>query len=175
MYVVSTNDDLLGANAKPQFANLQIGNNSLTHTMPKGRDMYPAQASIYPFPSLRSGDNTSGALLQLLPHDRQDLFDWLEIFSARAQSCSFPHMPDEVSKKEVGRFLDEVESNPASADNNSDMLALIFATIATGMQMGVHDRSGRRWVRGAMKASLSESECYRRFQYGPVHGLANHE
>lgn len=143
-----------------QFANLQLGNHSLTHTIPKGQDMYPPQGAMYPFPCLRRGDNSTIALLELLPGDRQELFDCLDLFSRRAQSCSFPHMPDEVTKKEVARFLEEVENNPATADSHSDMLALILATLATGMQMGVHDRSGGQWIEGAMEDSQKRSECY---------------
>nr|OQO26881.1 hypothetical protein B0A51_12170 [Rachicladosporium sp. CCFEE 5018] len=141
------------------FANLQVGNHSLTHTMPKGQDMYPPQGSMYPFPMMRVGDNTTAALLMLLP-PREEVFDCLDFFSKRAQSCSFPHMPDEVTKKEVGRFLDEAGEDPARMENNSNMLALIFATLATGMQMGVHDRSGEQWIEGAVEDAAQRGDCY---------------
>nr|OQO30757.1 hypothetical protein B0A51_02453 [Rachicladosporium sp. CCFEE 5018] len=141
------------------FANLQVGNHSLTHTMPKGQDMYPPQGSMYPFPMMRVGDNTTAALLMLLP-PREEVFECLDLFSKRAQSCSFPHMPDEVTKKEVGRFLDEAGEDPARMENNSNMLALIFATLATGMQMGVHDRSGEQWIEGAVEDAARRGDCY---------------
>ncbi|KAK6433053.1 hypothetical protein LTR95_010768, partial [Oleoguttula sp. CCFEE 5521] len=141
------------------FANLRVGNQSLTHTMPKGQDMYPPQGSMYPFPMMRVGDNTTAALLVLLP-PREEVFECLDFFSKQAQSCSFPHMPDEVTKKEVGRFLDEAGEDPARMENNSNMLALIFATLATGMQMGVHDRSGEQWIEGAVEDAAQRSDCY---------------
>jgi len=136
--------------------------------------MYPPQGSMYPFPCIWIDDNSTSALLKLLPEDRKELFDCLDIFSKRAQSCSFPHMPDEVTKKEVSRFLEDVENNPANAENHADMLALILATLATGMQMGVHDRSGGRWVEGAMEASHRRSECYRSYDCVPHISSTDH-
>lgn len=47
-----------------------------------------------------------------------------------------------MTKKELQRFLDDKAKN---AELHPDMLALIFATVATGMQMGQYDRSGGRW------------------------------
>lgn len=120
--------------------------------------MYSTQKPMYPFPMLSIGDNTSAALLELLP-DRDELFQTLDIFEQQAQSCSFPHVPDEVTRKEVERFLNDAEANALKAP---DMLGLIFATLAAGMQMGVHDRSGGMWVQGAMEASHQRSECYRK-------------
>nr|OQO30941.1 hypothetical protein B0A51_04168 [Rachicladosporium sp. CCFEE 5018] len=155
------------ASVVSDFANLQVGNHSLTHTMPKGQDMYPPQGSMYPFPMMRVGDNTTVALLTLLP-PREEVFECLDLFSERAQSCSFPHMPDEVTKKEVSRFLDEADEDPARMENDSHMLALIFATLATGIQMvctieAAHNgpkEPSRRPADGAIATSLPVCKRY---------------
>lgn len=108
--------------------------------MPKGKDMYAPEDTSYPFPVVTQFATTS-QLLQLLP-DQDDLFACLDLFQHRAQACSFPHMPEEVTKREVERFLADRERN---ANLFPDMLALIFATLATGLQMGQYDRNGGTW------------------------------
>ena len=108
--------------------------------MPKGKDMYAPEDTSYPFPVVTQFATTS-QLLQLLP-DQDDLFACLDLFQRRAQACSFPHMPEEVTKREVERFLADRERN---ANLFPDMLALIFATLATGLQMGQYDRNGGTW------------------------------
>lgn len=105
---------------------------------------------------LSIGDNTSVALLELLP-DRDELFRTLDFFQQQAQCCSLAHVPDEVTRKEVERFLSDAEADALKAP---DVLGLIFATLAAGMQMGVHDRGGSRWMQGAMEVSHQGSECY---------------
>lgn len=66
-------------------------------------------------------------------------------------------MPDECTKKEVGRFLDNVEHNAAL---HPDMLALLFATLAQGLQYGVYDKYGERWVAGAVETESKKSDVY---------------
>ena len=127
--------------------------------MPKAKDLYAIdQQPSYPFPVIAKY-STVAALLQLLPV-REELFACLELFQRRAQSCSFPHTPDEVTKKEVERFLADAERN---ANNFPDMLALIFATLATGLQMGQYDRSGGQWVKGAVEGTRNRSDAFRKF------------
>ena len=123
--------------------------------MPKGKDMYAADPPSYPFPVV-VGYGTPSALLTLLP-DREDLFEYLDSFQRRAQSCSFPHTPDEVTRKEVARFLADAEKN---ADRYPDMLALLYVTLATGLQMGQYDRSGGQWVQGAVEEATKESDAF---------------
>ena len=145
-----------------QFANLQIGSHSLTHTIPlvpKGQDIYPDEDLDYPFQMVPIGDNTPAALLELLPPD-EEIFQHLEHFKQRAQSCSFPHVPDEVTKKEVERFLADRKSN---ANKAPDMLALIFAALAVGMQIGVYDRNGRQWLEASMAESHIAGKAWRKF------------
>ena len=98
----------------------------------------------------------AAALLPILPSD-EDLIDYLEAFQRRAQSCSFPHTPEEITVVEVKRYLANKKSNAASSP---DMLALLFATLAQGLQNGVYDRYGGQWVEGAMAAELSKGDIY---------------
>lgn len=131
----------------------------MTHTMPKGRDMYaPSDApSAYPFPILWPGGNKASDLARNLLSSHDHVYECLDSFQRRAQSCYFPHTPDEVTKKEVERFLIDAEGN---ADKFPDMLALIFATLATGMQMGVWDKHGGAWVSGAVEKTRITSDVY---------------
>ncbi|KAK5724194.1 hypothetical protein LTR17_013576, partial [Elasticomyces elasticus] len=150
------------ANIIHDFANLQLGTHSLTHTLPKprqtqelAREMYAVEEPMHPFP-IFEGWNVGGKLVALLP-PREDLFTILDAFQKRAQSCSFPHSPDEITKKEVERFLANSDSN---AQKHPDMLALIFATLATGLQMGEHDRSGGKWEEGSMAKTMRTANMY---------------
>ncbi|KAK5705260.1 hypothetical protein LTR97_002378 [Elasticomyces elasticus] len=150
------------ANIVHDFANLQLGTHSLTHTLPKprqtqelAREMYAVEEPMHPFP-IFDGWNVGGRLAALLP-PREELFTILDSFQKRAQSCSFPHSPDEITKKEVERFLANSDSN---AQKHPDMLALIFATVATGLQMGEHDRSGGKWEEGSMAKTMRTANMY---------------
>ena len=98
------------------------------------------------------------------------LFSYLDSFQRRAQSCSFPHTPDEVTRKEVERFLDDKEKN---AELHPDMLALIFATVATGMQMGQYDRSGNRWNREDLERTRRTSDAFSKFPCSCTTSFAN--
>ena len=120
--------------------------------------MYAFDESMHPFPVFEgwTGGDVSGTLLALLPK-RDELSSILDDFQRRAQSCSFPHTPDEVTKKEVERFLANAEVN---AQRYPDMLALIFATLATGLQMGEYDRAGGQWVEGSMAATMRRADVY---------------
>lgn len=138
-----------------QFANLQVGGHSLTHSLPKGRDFYASDDEpSYPFPVVEGRSSIAG-LAAILPEPDM-LFSCLDSFQRRAQSCSFPHMPDEVTRKEVQRFLDDKEKN---AEVHPDMLALIFATVATGVQMGQYDRSGGQWNRDDLERMRRTSDA----------------
>ncbi|TKA51261.1 hypothetical protein B0A49_12617, partial [Cryomyces minteri] len=154
------------ANIIQDFANLQVGSKSLTHTMPRGAEIYATHdRALYPFPTMwlaayRNADGRSEscipALLNCLP-PRDELFGYLDAFQRRAQSCSFPHTPDEITRKEVERFLDDAEKN---AFAHPDMLALIFAALAEGLQNGVYDKSGGKWVEGAMQNEADRGDMY---------------
>lgn len=121
--------------------------------------MYPAEGS-YPFKMISVGDNTLTALIDLLPSD-DVIFQALQLLQNRAQSCSFPHVPDEVTKKEFERFLKNRKNN---ANNAPDMLGLMFMTLAVGMQIGAFDRNGGQWLGASMADSQQEGEVYRKLQ-----------
>ncbi|KAI9672379.1 MAG: hypothetical protein M1817_003401 [Caeruleum heppii] len=148
------------ANVIADFANMQVSAQpgaSVTHVMPRGVDIFAFQdAPLYAFPTLWRADQGAAALLNCLPpHD--ELFGYLDSFERRAQSCSFPHVPDEITKKEIERFLSDAEGN---AFAHPDMLALIFAALAQGLQNGVYDKSGGQWVEGAMEAEAWKGDLY---------------
>lgn len=139
-----------------------MGSQSLTHTIPKAQDMYAFTGSMYPFPVLAgwAGESTTAALVQCLPQ-RDELFSILDAFQRRAQSSSFPHTPDEVTKKEIEKFLADVESN---TQRHPDMLALIFVTLATGLQMGQYDRSGGQWVADEIASTKRQADVYSEYR-----------
>ena len=123
---------------------------------------------MYPFPIFNgwTGSNTSTTLVNIL-RGAKDLPEIVDAFQARAQSCSFPHTPEEITKKEIQRFLDDAETNAA---RHPDMLALIFATLATGLQMGEWDRAGGSWVKGSMAEVRKRADIYRAYRLY-LHGL----
>lgn len=96
------------------------------------------------------------ALLDCLP-PQEELLGYLDAFQKRAQNCSFPYTPDEITRKEIERFLFDSTKN---AEMFPDMLALIFAALARGAQCGVFDKSGGKWVEGAMAAECSKGNVY---------------
>ena len=81
-------------------------------------------------------------LLQCLP-PRDELYHYLESFGMKARGFAFPYVPEDLAQKEVERFLENAEEN---ADKVPDMLALIFAALALGVQL---DTFGSRKNAGA--------------------------
>ncbi|KAI4259000.1 MAG: hypothetical protein L6R42_004808 [Xanthoria sp. 1 TBL-2021] len=137
-----------------EFANLSVNGQpaNLTHLVPRGADMAAFQIQpTNPFPTFwRTAEGTS-ALINLLPKDQQETLFYINTFQRRAQSCSFPHLPDQCTEVEVQRFLSNVKEN---SEQHPDMLALTFATLAQGVQNGVYDKYGGAWHGGVM-----EIEC----------------
>lgn len=117
--------------------------------------MYRQEQSLYPFPTLWTTGNSAADVAGILP-PRKDILHYLDIFQKRAQSCYFPHTTDELSKNEVERFLSDVPNNATQAP---DMLALIFAMLATAYQMGVHDQY-EGWKDGALEANRLHSDFF---------------
>lgn len=118
------------------------------------------ESAAYPFPIIWHGGNSAVEMARALLTSHDEIYACLDMFQRRAQSCYFPHTPDEVTKKEVERFLSDMEGN---AERFPDMLALIFATLATGMQMGVYDLHGE-WSAEAVEATRRKSDVYRESQ-----------
>ncbi len=137
-----------------QFANLSVNGQpaNLTHLVPRGADMAAFQIQpTNPFPTFwRTAEGTS-ALINLLPKDQQETLFYINTFQHRAQSCSFPHLPDQCTESEVQRFLSNVKEN---SEQHPDMLALIFATLAQGAQNGAYDKLGGTW-----HGQVMESQC----------------
>lgn len=130
---------------------------SVTHTIPKGEDVYAFQdISAYPFGTFWRADGLGHAPVHCLP-PREEIFAYLDAFQKRAQSCSFPHTPEEITRKEIERFLSKTHEN---AVKHPAMLALIFAALAQGLQNGVYDKSGGQWVAGAMEAEAWKGDMY---------------
>jgi hypothetical protein len=127
--------------------------------MPKPRDLFPVEGSGYPFPIFGNWAGADGvkALVSVLP-PRDELFGILDSFQKRGQACSFPHTPDQVTRDEVERFLSDPE---LYGQSHPDMLALIFMTLATGLQMGEWDRQGGQWAEGSMERTTKSADIYR--------------
>ena len=130
---------------------------SVGFAAPRGEDIFAFQDTpSYPFGTFWRADGLGPMPVHCLP-PRDELFSFLDAFQARAQSCSFPHVPDEMMPKEVERFLTNPEEN---AVRHPAMLGLIFATLAQGVQLGVYDRCGGRWIEGAMEAEAWKGDMY---------------
>jgi hypothetical protein len=93
--------------------------------------MYAAHDSMYPFPTLWPAMSRTQGLLQCLP-SRDELYHYLDVFSQKARGFAFPYVPDDLAQKEVERFLENAEEN---AEKVPDLLALIFAALALGVQL----------------------------------------
>lgn len=103
--------------------------------MPKAADMYVAQDAMYPFPTLWPAMSRTQGLLQCLPSFEQ-LHGYLDSFSQKAQGFAFPYVPEDLTRKEVEHFLGNAQEN---AEKVPDLLALIFAAIALGVQLGTFE------------------------------------
>ncbi|KAL8712728.1 MAG: hypothetical protein Q9225_006882 [Loekoesia sp. 1 TL-2023] len=141
-------------NVVEEFANLSMNGQppNLTHLVPRGTDMIAFQIQpTNPFSTFWRTAEGTNTLINLLPKDHQEIFFYLKAFQRRGQSCSFPHLPDEFTEVEVQRFLNNVKEN---SEQHPEMLALLFATLAQGIQNGVFDKYGAAWHAGMM-----ELEC----------------
>lgn len=135
------------------------GRQSLAHLMPRGVDIYAAcDRRPYPFPTMFDAlpEACIPQLLGCLPQ-RNELFEYLESFQKRVHVCSFPHIPLQITKSEVERFLADDRKN---AETFPDMLALLFAALALGSQHSVYDRCNKKWVPGAMEKQLKQADIY---------------
>lgn len=134
---------------------------SLSHAKPRAIDVSAFQmATSHPFPTLWCAKDDTSTLMKLLP-PQQDLFFYLDAFQRRAQSCSFPYLPAECTTNEVRRFLDNIEHNAAI---HPEMLALLFATLAQGLQHGIYDKYGEKWVPGTVDAESKKGDVYSKRQ-----------
>lgn len=133
---------------------------SLAHHMPRGPDIFTSKSpSSYPFATLfqATPEECIPQLLGILPC-RRELLGYLSAFEKRVYVCAFPHIPVELTKSEIERFLSDPERNARMCP---EMLALIFAAIALGAQHSIWDKSGEQW-----KAEFVDAEAQRGNVYG---------
>lgn len=121
--------------------------------------------TAFPFPTVFPATEDTTGLLGALP-SQEEIFAYLDSFQRRAQPCSFPHLPEECTQPEIKRFLENVKHHSVT---NPDMLALIFATMAQGLQNGIYDRCGERWLAGAVEAESQRGDVFGAFVKSVVH------
>lgn len=127
--------------------------------MPRGPDMYtPRNPPLFPFPTLFPANpgECVRELLSCLP-SKGELLEYLNYFEKRVNICSFPHVPIEITRSEVERFLSDAKKN---AQMCPDMLALLFAAIALGSQHSVWDKSGEQWSSDVMDTEMQKGNVY---------------
>ncbi|ORX96802.1 fungal-specific transcription factor domain-domain-containing protein [Clohesyomyces aquaticus] len=151
------------ANVINEFASTSldpVSAQSLTHAMPRGADMYaPRDIPAFPFPTLFPAEQDSciDCLLHCLPERRVELPAYLDAFQKRALICAFPHIPVEITKGEVDRYLSDARNNVQICP---DMLALLFAALALGSQHCVWDKYGQQWKSGAVEEESKKGGVY---------------
>lgn len=94
-------------------------------------------------------------LLKCLP-SQTERFRYLQAFERRVTIFAFPHVPLEVRSNEVERYLQD----PKNAEAYPDVLGLLFAALALGLQHSVWDRSNGSWVAGEMGKELKKGDVY---------------
>lgn len=137
--------------------------------MPRGPDIFiPNSPSTYPFATLfpATPEECIPQLLDILPC-RKELQEYLAAFEKRVYVCAFPHLPVELTKNEIDRFLADPERNARMCP---EMLALIFAAIALGAQHSVWDKCGESWRAESVDAEAQRGNVYG--QYIPSHRAA---
>lgn len=143
--------------------NLSCANvQNLAHHMPRGSDMFTSKSSsTYPFATLfpATPEQCIPQLLDILP-SRKELLEYLAAFEKRVYVCAFPHLPVELTRNEVERFLSDAERN---ARMYPDMLALVFAAIALGAQHSVWDKAGEQWAAKLVDAEAQRGNVYGQF------------
>ncbi|KAF1978929.1 hypothetical protein BU23DRAFT_595441 [Bimuria novae-zelandiae CBS 107.79] len=150
------------ASVVTDFASIHLApgsSQSLAHLMPRGPDMYTSKCPPpHPFPTLFKPmpEECISQLLDCLP-TTEELLDYLGFFEKRVHLCAFPHVPMEITRDEVERFLSDPRKN---AQMCPDMLGLLFAALALGSQYSAWDRSGGQWKAETMKAELQRGNVY---------------
>ncbi|KAK8198726.1 hypothetical protein M8818_006593 [Zalaria obscura] len=99
-----------------------------------------------------------------MPHclpQHDEFFACLELFQRRVVGISFPEYPHQLSRKEMDLFLQD----PArTAHSRPDILALIFAALALGLQAGKYDMGGEVWAAGDLEAEKGDLYSKRWFR-----------
>lgn len=95
-------------------------------------------------------------MVDLLPN-KIDLLSLLRAFEHHAPLGYFPYVPEECTEREVNRFLANVKRNSLL---HPDILALLFAALAQGVQSGLYGRCGGEWVPGAMHREIKKGDVF---------------
>jgi hypothetical protein len=130
--------------------------------MPRGPDIFiPNSPSTYPFATLfpATPEECIPQLLDILPL-RKELQEYLTAFEKRVYVCAFPHLPVELTKNEIDRFLADPERNARMCP---EMLALVFAAIALGAQHSVWDQCAGSWKAEAVDAEAQRGNVYGKY------------
>ena len=123
-----------------------------------------------PFPTFWRTAEGTAALINLLPKDQQEISFYINAFQRRALSCVYPNLPDQWTEIEVQRFLSNVKEN---SDQHPDMLALVFATLAQGVQNGVYDKYGGAWHGGVMETECRMANAFSKDCWPPAYEEIN--
>ncbi|KAF1944955.1 hypothetical protein EJ02DRAFT_452044 [Clathrospora elynae] len=127
--------------------------------MPRGPDLYtPRNPPTYPFATLfhAAPDQCIPQLLSCLPA-MEELFEYLAALEKKVNVCALPHVPVEISRSEVERFLFDPKKNVMMCP---DMLALLFSALALGAQHSVFDKGGGKWDAHVMEAETRKGNVY---------------
>ena len=98
----------------------------------------------------------TASLINVLPPEAV-IESYLASFQNRAQAFSFSHISGTCTLPEVKRFLYDVDHG-FQIDPN--MLALLLATLAQGLQNGVYDRCGQTWITGEVEKSYQQGDIW---------------
>ena len=111
---------------------------------------------MYPFPTMWTSTTWVRGLYECL-QPWQETVSYLDTYAARAELFPWPHLAQDVNKEVVERFVANFEHNATSFP---DMLALIFAALATGLQRGIQDRSGQEWIPKAVESQSFKGDIF---------------
>lgn len=114
----------------------------------------PPQHAAYPFPSLRTGDNSAAALTLLLP-PKNDIIHSLEVFHGILQTIAIPQIPDRTRATEIDDFLFDIKHN---ATKEPAMLALLFAVLALVLQETMDTKDCQ--TTASKDDSITRRRCY---------------
>lgn len=127
--------------------------------MPRGPILFATRdLPSHPFPTIfpAAPEECVPKLISLLPK-KDELFTCLQSFEARVNLSSFPHVPFEITRSEMERFLSDVDRNASVCP---DMLALLFAALALGGQHSVWEKAGRQWKTNAVLSELKKGDVF---------------
>lgn len=118
--------------------------------------MYVVEGSMYPFPAMWDANTCVPGLYSCF-QPWEEVSSYLDSFLTRSESRAWPRLATEITRKEVERFLTDFERNAVAYP---DMLALVFAALATGLQTGSYERNGNQWSAGSVSAVSTKGDLF---------------